>query len=65
MHKFKVTDMTCGHCEAVVTKTLKGVDPDARVKVDLGKQEVEVESARDADDFSQALAAAGYPPRSV
>jgi copper chaperone len=56
-------DMSCGHCEKIVRKTIDGVDPDAQVTVDLGTRTVTVESSADADSIAEALKAQGYPSR--
>lgn len=63
MPSFKVPDMTCGHCVRTLTDALKGVDPGAEVRIDLGRQLVSVEStAADARQLSDAIVAAGYTP---
>ena len=62
MVEFSVPAMSCGHCVGVITQTLKQVDPQARVEVDLGGKTVKVESSRDRDAFAGALTEAGYPP---
>lgn len=61
MIEFEVKDMSCGHCVGVVTQTVKLVDPDARVEVDLGAKKVMIESGEDRSSFAEALTAAGYP----
>ncbi len=58
---FNLPDMSCGHCEKLVRKTIGGVDPDAQVKVDLGTRTVTVESSADADRIADALKSQGYP----
>jgi len=56
-----INDMTCGHCENVVTRTIKNVDPDAIVNVDLNKHQVAVESDALVGEITNALEQAGYP----
>jgi copper chaperone len=60
MQHYKIEDMTCGHCASTVQKAIRGVDPTAEVKVDLGTKEVRVETAADAAAITGALKAAGY-----
>lgn len=62
MLEFNVPAMSCGHCVGVITQTLKQVDPQARVEVDLPGKKVKVESSRNRDALAGALAEAGYPP---
>lgn len=61
MIEFEVKDMSCGHCASVITKTVKAVDPQAKVEVDLGSKKVRVNSGEDRASFAEALAEAGYP----
>ena len=61
MKTFILNDMTCGHCESVVTRTIKSIDPDAIVQINLNKHQVNVDSVAQADDISDALKLAGYP----
>ena len=62
MIEFKLDAMSCGHCVAAVTETIKEVDPQARVEVDLDRKQVKIESSRDQARIAQALTEAGYPP---
>jgi copper chaperone len=55
-------DMSCGRCASTVTKTVKQVDPAAKVEVDLDTKKVKVDSREDRQQIAQALSAAGYPP---
>ncbi|BCP54513.1 heavy metal transport/detoxification protein [Kaistia sp. 32K] len=61
MLTLKVKDMSCGHCVATVTKTVKGLDPAAEVGTDLTARTVQVESSVDAAAIVAALDDAGYP----
>ena len=63
MQRYKIEDMTCGHCASTVEKAIRGVDPAAAIKVDLGTKEVSVETAADRTAIAQALDAAGYQSR--
>lgn len=56
-----VNDMTCGHCQSVVTKAIKGVDSRAKVDVDLQNRIVRIETGSDLEEMRDALSEAGYP----
>lgn len=62
MIEFHLPDMTCGHCESVVRKTLSLVDDEAQIQVDLPQQRVRIDSEASADELARALSDAGYPP---
>lgn len=57
---FTVTGMTCGHCEKAVTQAIKGVDPQAQVRIDRPQNRVEVESSQPREALAQAIAEEGY-----
>ena len=59
--KLSIPDMSCGHCKAVVEKTIASQDPAARVVVDLGTKTAEVTSTAALEAILAALAAEGYP----
>jgi copper chaperone len=61
MFEFRLPDMSCGHCVSVVTTTVKQVDPQAKVEVDLPSHTVWVDSTEDRQSLAEALAEAGYP----
>ncbi len=60
MIEFKVEDMSCGHCASVITKTVKELDAQATIEVDLGSKTVRIESSQDRSTLAQALDEAGY-----
>lgn len=62
MIKFKVADMTCGHCAGVVTEAVKSVDPKAQVDVDVMSKSVSITSAIEGQKFVAAIREAGYDP---
>jgi copper chaperone len=62
MIELKIPDMTCGHCVAVVTKTIQQADPAARVDIDLPSHQVRVQTALDRATLVAALAEEGYAP---
>ena len=61
MYRFRIENMTCGHCVQTVTKAVQGCDSGASVRVDLKDKSVEVRSAAPEADLRAALARAGYP----
>ena len=62
MISFQVTDMTCGHCAATITKAVKAVDSAAEVHIDLAAHRVQVASDVDAALLQTAIRDAGYSP---
>ena len=63
--KLTLPDMTCGHCVATVTKTIKSLDPAADVKADLAAKTVNVETTAPASAVAKALEEAGYPSKAA
>jgi copper chaperone len=60
----EVRKMTCNHCVRAVTAAVQGLDPDARVDVDLAHGTVRVEGARvGADAAVAAIREEGYEVR--
>lgn len=62
MIEFQVNDMTCGHCVATITRAVSGVDPSAKVDIDLPSHRVRINAAGDAQRFTEAIREAGYTP---
>lgn len=61
MIKLKVTGMTCGHCEAAVTKALAAVPGVSRVvEVDREKRLAVVEGEADTQALIAAINEEGY-----
>jgi len=58
--RFKVDNMTCGHCVRTITAVLKAVDPQAVVSIDLPSRMVEVEGALTAEQAIAAMASEDY-----
>jgi copper chaperone len=56
----KVDGMTCGACAAAVTRVIHGVDPAARVAVDLERGRVSVATRIESLEIARALTQAGY-----
>jgi len=61
MIEFKIEDMRCGHCASVITKTVKEIDANATVDIDLAGKTVRIASSEDRSTLAQALDEAGYP----
>ncbi|MDP3634071.1 heavy-metal-associated domain-containing protein [Phenylobacterium sp.] len=61
MLNLKVPDMTCGHCEGVVTRAVHSVDSSATLTIDLPSHMVSIITSADHAEITQALDAAGYP----
>ena len=60
----EVRKMTCNHCVRAVTAAVHGVDPYARVEVDLGRGTVHVEGdATRAEAAANAIRDEGYEVR--
>ncbi len=59
--EFNVPDMSCGHCVGIITKTLKALDANASINVDLPAKKVTVQTTQDRATVAAALAEAGYP----
>ncbi|PTA69272.1 CopZ family metallochaperone [Deinococcus arcticus] len=55
-----VTGMTCGHCQAAVTKTLKSVPGVQDVQVDLQTGKAVVQGAAQPEQLIAAVQEEGY-----
>ena len=60
MFKFKVPDMSCGHCAQTIEKAIKSIDPEAQVKVDLTHKTVSVDTTAPEQKVSEVVRSAGY-----
>lgn len=63
--KLSIPDMSCGHCKAMVEKTIHGVDAKAAVEVDLTDHTARVQTVAAVDDLLAALKSEGYPAEVV
>lgn len=59
-HEFQVQGMTCNHCERAVTQSLKAIDPDAEVHINLASGQVQVQSSKSPEALAQAIRDEGY-----
>ncbi len=62
MMRFKIPDMSCGHCAATIGKAARAAAPEAEVSVDLAAKEVAIEGAATSETVIAAIRAAGYEP---
>lgn len=58
--QFTVTGMTCGHCEAAVTRAIKQLDGSAQVKIDRAQNRVEVDTTQPREAIAAAIREEGY-----
>ncbi len=63
--QFHIENMECGGCARSVTKAVEGVDPAAKVEIDLPQRNITVTSSQPADAFEGALAEAGFPTQKL
>jgi copper chaperone len=61
--RFRVSDMTCGHCVGTVRQALERRLPGASISVDLASHVVE--TSGDAGAAAEAISAAGYTPEPI
>ena len=60
MQVFKVSGMTCSHCERAVTQAIQALDPQAQVQVDLAAGTVQVQSSAGEQAIREAISEEGY-----
>lgn len=60
--KFRIENMTCGGCARSVTATIKELDQNAIVNIDIESKWVEVQSSVPEQDIIDALQEDGFPP---
>lgn len=60
MITFNVPDMTCGHCEKVITAVIKAIDVDSKVDFDMKKKLVIIDSTESLERFQFAIEDSGY-----
>ena len=67
MIPINVTKMHCGGCANAVTRAVQGIDPAARVEIDLKSGSVSVTPgvAIAAERFADAIRAAGFGAETV
>lgn len=60
MFELTLPTMTCGHCVKSVTETVRGVDAQATVEIDLAQHKVAITSNLPRAQIEQALRDSGY-----
>lgn len=60
--KFEIANMTCGGCARSVTATIKDLDPNAQVDIDVATKLVNVQSSATLEQLTKALTEDGFPP---
>ena len=58
--RLHVSGMSCSHCVRAVTEAVQGVDPSAKVAVDLQAGLVTVDGDADRGSLAAAITDAGY-----
>nr|WP_316655961.1 heavy-metal-associated domain-containing protein [uncultured Gellertiella sp.] len=61
MLELLIPDMSCGHCVATITKTVKALDSEATVAADLARHTVTIAASVEPKQIADALEQAGYP----
>lgn len=61
MKTVEVKGMSCGHCAKKITQAINQADPDANVKVDLGRGQVSIAQCNLPNEkVERAIREAGY-----
>lgn len=60
--ELEVLDMSCGGCASAITRAITGVDPAAKLDIDLTTKSVKVNSTLAPESVLAAIAAAGFHP---
>jgi copper chaperone len=63
--KFLVKNMTCGGCARSVTATIKELDPQAEVNIDVQSKEVSVNTTLSYETLQKELDEVGFPPEKI
>ncbi len=58
--KLNVPNIACSDCAQTITESIRTMEPDAKVDVDVQAKTVTVESAASEETIKQAIVAAGY-----
>lgn len=61
MINLTVSGMTCGGCIQSVTRVIQSKDPEAKVKVDLATQHIELTTSLSLNEARQLIESAGFP----
>lgn len=61
MSLFTISGVTCGGCEARVTRAVRAVDPDAILRFSADRRQLDITSVADPAELSEVISAQGYP----
>lgn len=59
--KYRVPDMSCGHCKASIEKAIETLDPAASIAVDLEAKTIDVSTEKPSTAVLATLADIGFP----
>ena len=62
MLKFKVTDVSCGHCAGTIKKTVEAALPGTQVDADPASKLVSIRDTADLSAVKAIITEAGYTP---
>lgn len=60
MYVIGVEGMTCKNCASIIESSIKALDQDAEVGIDLLKKEVRVQTAKRPNEIRDVLESKGY-----
>ena len=60
--QFEVKDMTCGGCANAITRAVIGIDPAAKLEIDVAAKIVKIDSSLPPEKLAEAIEAAGFHP---
>jgi copper chaperone len=60
--EFEIPDMSCGGCANAITRAVTGLDPAAKLDVDVPVKIVKVASTLPPERVIEAIEAAGFHP---
>jgi copper chaperone len=58
--KLNVPDISCNHCAETISESIRVVEADAKVNIDVDAKTVTVESSASEESIKQAIVDAGY-----
>lgn len=65
MLELMISDMTCGHCESAIRRTVEDLDPVAGIQVDLKTKRVRIDTKLADARVIEAIEAVGFTPEPV
>ena len=60
--EFEVKDMTCGGCANAITRAVIGIDPTAKVEIDVAAKIVKIDSSVPEKQLLGVIEGAGFHP---